>query len=273
MDRKPKSEYAVGATELALVTTGAIVGGPAGAAIGVGASVLAKLGSAMNLWRDAKQSQFLSKVSFYLSEDSPEAAAAFINDHANRDEFVDTLERGYVALRRSFDPLAAECICLLTAEHARLGSPPDRTFARAAALLEESDEEDLTTLQEVVAAYVSTVGLGEIAGTRILFASRGTSKDRQDPFFFVAAYREAKPFAISDNVPSRPNLDRVLAHLSHHGFGTIWSGLGASPPPERSEGRPNSVHHFSSADDSRMTDLHTYLAPVRRRGVSVGTNT
>jgi hypothetical protein len=265
MPEDRRTQPLVDVVEVGVVATGAVVGGAAGAGLGVAAVLVNKLGSALTAWRLSKQSRFLERVCHYLDEDDPEAAAAFVLRNAETDQFVDTLERGYEAMRRAFDPLAAECLCLLTADHARSGRPTDRRFTRAAALLEQCDRPLLSTLNSVAQAYSDAIaGAATPDRGRTLFSSRGDPEANRGPFFFVVAYDQPNPIRSSHDVPAPSNLDRALAQMAQNGLGLTWTGLGASPPEERRAGNPNSEHHFHTSDDDRMRDLYRYLAPARR---------
>lgn len=140
MSEKEKSKPIVDATEIALVTTGAIIGGPPGAALGVLGVLANKMVSPLQRFRRAREDKFLERVSHFLEANDAEGAAQSVAEHAADEQFSDALDRGYEKMRRAFDPLAEECICVLVADHIHSGSVTDRRFVRTGNLLEVSDK-------------------------------------------------------------------------------------------------------------------------------------
>jgi len=94
MSKEHRSERIVDATEVALVTTGALVGGPAGAAFGVLGVLANKMILPLDHFRRAREIRFLERVSYFLEANDPEGAAQFVAEHAVDEQFLDALDRG-----------------------------------------------------------------------------------------------------------------------------------------------------------------------------------
>lgn len=262
MSKEHKSDRVVDATEVALVTTGALVGGPAGAALGVLGVLANKMLLPLQHFRRAREIRFLERVSHFLEANDPEGAALFVAEHAVDEHFLDALDRGYEKMRRAFDPLAEECICVLVADHIRSASVTDRRFVRAGNLLEVSDKAILTALNQLCEAYLAAMKPGGTGTLGTVFVSQGVPS-RRDPFFFVAMSHESKVLAVSNDFEAPTNFDRVLLLLANHGFGETSLPFSESAPEGRGEGDPSSIHVFRPADHVAMVSLHRYLAPVR----------
>jgi hypothetical protein len=257
-----RSKPIVDATEIALVTAGAIVGGPPGAALGVLGVLANKMLSPLERFRRARLARFLERVSHFLEENDPEGAAQFVSEHVTDEQFTDALDRGFEKMRRAFDPLAEECICVLVADHVRSGALTDRRFARAGNLLEVSDRAILTTINGICEAYVAATKLTGSGTLGIVFHSRGVP-DKRGPFFFVAVYDRSKVIGISDNLEAPANFERVVLLLENHGFGETFRGLGEAPPRDRQEGGPSSLLELRPSDHEAILSLYRYLAPAR----------
>ncbi len=264
MAKDNKSDGVADAAEVGLVVTGAAIGGPVGAGLGVAAVLAAKVPKALRRGKEARLARFINQVVHYLEANDPEGAAEFVALHSETDTFADTLDRGYEAMRRTFDPAAEECICLLTADHARLGKPTDRRFVRAAALLEICDLSMLQTLNSITTAYLSALGEAGHGVLRILFDRH--AHPEMPASFFIEAYDGPTLVGTSEEVPRPDNLERALSHLVQYDYGLSWWGGGTLPRGNRhSRGAtPSSVHKFKNSDDESMRSLHRYLAPVRR---------
>lgn len=262
MTEEYKSDRIIDATEVALAATGALVGGPAGAALGVLGVLANKMLLPLHHFRRAREVRFLERVSHFLEANDPEGAAQFVAEHAVDEQFLDALDRGYEKMRRAFDPLAEECICVLVADHIRSASVTDRRFIRAGNLLEVADKAILTALSRLCEAYLAAMKPGGPGALGTVFVSKGVPSKR-DPFFFVAIYDESKVLGVSNDFEAPANLDRVLLLLANHGFGETVLPFSESPPEGRDEGDPSSNHVFRPADHVALVGLHRYLAPVR----------
>jgi hypothetical protein len=263
VSQEDKAKLIVDAAEIALVTTGAIVGGPPGAALGVLGVLANKMVSPLQRFRRRREHRFLERVSHFLEADDAEGAAQFVAEHAADEQFSDALDRGYEKMRRAFDPLAEECICVLVADHIRSGAVTDRRFVRAGNLLEVSDKADLTTINSICEAYVAATRINGAGVLGIVFHCRGVPNKR-GPFFFVVAYERSKVITgISENLDAPANFERVVLQMESHGFGETFRGFGESPPDDRKEGGPSSLLELRPSDHAAMLSLYRYLAPVR----------
>jgi hypothetical protein len=256
-------EFIVDATEVALVTGGAIVGGSVGAGLSVAAALVSKLARSLERRTAQRQTRFLEMVGNYLDANDPHGAATFVDQAVGTDEFADVLERGYERMRRSYDPLAEECICLLTAEHLRVGRPSAREYVAAGALLEASDAPLLLGIHTVVSAYFEAASQHESTGL-ILFDSSGIPQTR-GPFFFVVNYARGDVIGRSERIDAPPTLKRALTMMDQHGFGSMWHGMGAAAPEDLSEGGPSCRHDFASSDRASIHLLGRCLTPVGKR--------
>lgn len=267
MTSKDKDEGAIDITEVGLVAAGAALGGAAGAGLGVLATLLAKAPKALQRGVMARQVRFIERIAYYLEEQDPAGAAEFIASHSETSEFADTLERGYEAMRRGLDPTAEECICLLTADHARQGRPTDRRFVRAAALLEACDLSMLRTLNAITTSYTSVSTTGDY---RLLFhrgAARRKARGLVIPasFFIIAYSSDGQDVGISEHTLAPKNLRRALVDLAHHDYGEAFVHKAAKAPVTMPLPGPSVCRHvFPRTYDDAMHALHRYLAPVRR---------
>lgn len=263
--RNNKEEGAFDVTEVGLVATGAAIGGPAGAALGLGAAFVAKVPKALKRGRATRQARFIERVIHYLEEDDPAGAADFIASKSDTAEFADTLERGYEAMRRALDPATEECICLLTADHARQGRPADRRFVRAAALLEVCDLSMLRTLNLITTAYTA---MGEESSHRLLYTCKVLSATATvPPFLVIVAYSGDEQVGMSGIAPAPKNIRRLLIDLAHYDYGDEWPIAIESTQPV---GLPVVGSYavcnywFPREHHETILALHRYLAPVRR---------
>lgn len=259
-DKHP--EQVITASEVALAATAAIVGGPVGAAAGLAGVIASKLTAPLERRRIARERRFLNHVAYFLEVDDPEGAAEFVAENATSDEFADVLERGFEQMKRALDPLAEECICLLTAEHLRRPHAHPKEFSACGRLLESSDAQSLRGLETISSAYVEAYSTLPLGTSGILFDSFGIPNQR-NAFFFVATYQNPGMHSTSARRDSPPNLLRLLMQMATHGFGTVWQGFGTVAPPELRDGNPSCRHRFTIADVEPMKRLHAVLAPTR----------
>ena len=258
-DNKKK---AVDAAEIALVVTATAIGGPVGSGLSLAGTIAGKLYSSLERQRANRTARFLKRVGFYLEENDPAGAASFVADKAATDEFADVLERGFERMMKAYNPLAEECICLLTAEYLRLHEPIIRDFAACGDLLVASDTDTLSTLSNITSAYFEAYSDGNVGPKGILFDSSGIPK-KTGPFFFIVNYVHDNKI-ISPTFESHTNLRRVPILMENHGLGRIPHVTVESAPTEMNQGNPQCEYYFGPEDDIPMKRLHSCLAPVRR---------
>lgn len=263
MNDKDASKTMIDATEVALVATGAIVGGQGGAALGVLSVLANKMIRPLEHFRRAREGRFLQRVFHFLEANDPDGAAKFVAEHADSEQFSDALDRGYERMRRTFDPFAEECVCVLVADYIGSGSVTDRRFVRTGGLLEVSDKATLATMTLVCEAHLIAIKVNGPGTLGIVFHSGGVPA-KKSPFFFVAMYQGPKVIGISEDFEAPTNLERVLAQMGSHDFGETLRGFGHAAPENRGEGAPSSSHQFRPTDQIGMSSLHRYLAPLRK---------
>jgi len=234
------------------------------AATGVGSALVAApalvsalagvVGPALERRRQERGRKYIERVVYHLATQNPEAAASFTSGNADRTEFVDAIERGYEQIRRAFDPLARECICLLVAQHALAADgrvPSD--FVSVGSLLERSDLTDLVCAEAIATKYAElapreneSVVVFQWTGGIFLVASAG------------------RPMRFTPNAQVRgDDVRATMTLMAASGIGRLWSGAGDSPP----EGAPNaeagSQYSFVARDRERVQLLSRCLEPVR----------
>jgi len=234
-----------------------------GAAAGLAQALASVAGPLLEKRREERARNFLARVAHYLATEDPEAAARFAAGEAETEAFADTLERGYEQIRRAFDPLARECLCLLVAQHALAPDPVSQRgdFVTVGALLERSDEAGLAAA-DTVASLLATFPV-EQPGRVVLFVTRAPAG------VFLWTERGAPDRRWTGVKHMRAEVRRsLLSSLAAAGLGFHHTGTGGAPPKGAPQEDASSDFEFTARDAGRMLLLHRCLAPVRVRPAS-----